>query len=292
MKIKITTILLVLFFSNKLISQRVELMLVPFEQNGKWGYLDINDSVIVEPIYEEAYPTFESRGRILINGKYGYINGKGEIVIKPKFDEAEDFKYGIAKVEKRGREFFIKVSGEKNTSTIALCGGHYRQCLQSRNLRGLDTVRLGEKYMVKITRAVRENGKLQYYPDTLQNRFDTIISIGRGYVLLEKDHKIALMNDSRRYPSAEYIDTSLNFIYDEIEFFPCQENLLEPYEIFGFKRDDKWGYIKLFYDAEEIIKPKYYSINSLERGYALVEYKRGKFGYINYYGKEYFKAED
>jgi len=36
------------------------------------------------------------------------------------------------------------------------------------------------------------------------------------------------------------------------------------------------------------ITPKYLNISSLAKGYALVEYDHGKFGYIDSYGNEYF----
>jgi hypothetical protein len=82
--VKMKRLILILLVTSsfvKLDAQRLELMLIPFEENGKWGYVDSNDSIIVQPKFEEAYPTFAFRGRIKTNGKYGFIDEKGEIII-------------------------------------------------------------------------------------------------------------------------------------------------------------------------------------------------------------------
>lgn len=284
-------ILIILITSSfgKLNAQRIEQMLIPVEKEGKWAYVDYNDSLVVEPIFEEAYPTYNLRGRIKLNGKYGFVNEKGEIVIKAKYDLAEDFKFGIARVSKNGKEKHIKPDGKENKQSIALCGGSFKQCILPRNFVGIDTFKNHNKYYVTISKFIRENGKLVYYPDTLQTAFEKVSTLGRQYVILENQGKKALFFDQRGYPSSEYVDTTLNFKYDDFKFFACQENKPEPHEIFGFRVNDKWGYIRLFYKPEEIIEAKYLGINSMERGIALVEYEKGKFGYVDQNGKEYFK---
>jgi hypothetical protein len=154
---------------------------------------------------------------------------------------------------------------------------------------GIDTFYCEGKYCVTISRVVRENGKLNYYPDTLKTHFDKVTSLGMQYVILENKGKKAFFFDQKGYSSAEYVDTTLNFKYDEFKFFPCQKNISDPHQIFGFRINDKWGYIRLFYAPKEIIEPKYLTISSMERGVALVEYEKGKYGYVDKYGKEYFK---
>ncbi|MEM0991664.1 MAG: WG repeat-containing protein [Bacteroidota bacterium] len=269
-------------------AQRIELLLVPFEEAGKWGYINHKDSVVVQPIFEEAYPTFDFRGRIRLKGKYGFINEEGKIVIKPKYDEAEDFMFGMAKVSKKGKSEYITTNGRINKEIIALCGGIYRRCIPERGLVGIDTFKVGNKYHMVINTPVREHGKLNYYPDTLKTSVDKISALGGQYVILENNGKQALLFDQRIYRSTEQVDTSLNFKYDEFKFFTCQKNHAQPHEIFGFRIDNKWGYIRLLHKPKEIIKPKYWSIQSMKRGIALVEYAEGKYGYVDQYGKEYF----
>lgn len=266
-------------------------MLVPFEKDGKWGYVDYNDSVVVEPSFDEAHPTYNFKGRIKLKGRYGYINEYGKIVISPKYDHAEDFKFGRAKVYRNGKQKVIISDGKRSKHGVALCGAVFRQCIRTSGFVGMDTFRCGNKYRIAISRFVRQNNELKYSPDTLDTRLDGVDLLGRQYVILDKNGKKAFAFDQRSYPSTEFVDTALNFKYDEFMFFPCQVGEVAPHEIFGFRVGDKWGYIELFYSPREIIEPKYFSISSMERGFALVEYEKGKFGYIGRDGREYFSRD-
>ena len=264
-------------------------LLIPFEQEGKWGFVNYHDSIIVSPIFEEAYPTFSNRGRIKQNGKYGFINEKGKIVIKPKYDTATDFKNGAAQVSRRGKSKRINIFGKKNATYLAGCGGIFRNCLSPRRFYGIDTFKVKEKYRITVMRSKKTNGKLTYYSDTLNTLFDQVTSIGRQYVILEKNKKKALLFEYRGAPATYLNDDSLNFEYEAFQFFPCHEFYqFGSDNIFGFKKNGKWGYIKLFYRPKIITKATYLSISSMKRGVALVEYKSGKFGYVSSTGKEYF----
>jgi len=290
MKVTIVPIVLILFLlGENLTAQRIDDMLIPFEEDGKWGYVDSNDSIIVPPKYEEAYPTFDLRGRVKLKGKYGFIDEKGKLVIKPKWDAADDFKFGITKVSKGGKSKIINTAGGINRRSISLCGGVYRQCLHPKSLSGIDTFRVNGKINIEINTMVQEDGKLSYYPDTLATKLDEVEALANQYVIFTQGDKKALFFDQRAFIGAEYIDTSLEFKYQEFEFFSCQDSKTEYHEVFGYKRNGLWGYIRLFYQPEEIIDPKYISIGSMERGVALVEYEKGSFGYIDQYGKEYFE---
>lgn len=276
-------------------SQTIDVMLFPYEENGKWGFKNANDSIIIKPKFEEAYPTFNSRGRIKYNGKYGFIDEKGEIIIKPKFDSAEDYKFGLVSVSLKGKTKTLDKEGKVSKRSYALCGGVFQNCLSPKDFIGIDTIRINGKYHgkyhVQIHEMVRENGKLNYYPDTLSNTFDMVESLANQYVILTQGERKALFFDEYGFVSAEYVDTLLEFKYQEFKFFSCQNSKELHHEIFGFKRNDKWGYIRLFYEPNEIIEPKYIWIGSMERGVALVEYEEGKFGYINEKGKEYFSRD-
>lgn len=120
---KIITIFLICLCS-KAFCQSNELI-IPFLEDGKWGFMNEAKEIIVSPIYEEAYPSLSNRFRIKIKGKYGYIDKSGEIVIKPKYENAEDFnRHGVAKVERKGKVKYIVYSGKKYKQNFALCGAH------------------------------------------------------------------------------------------------------------------------------------------------------------------------
>lgn len=64
-----------------------------FEQNGKWGLVNNNGLVIVEPQYDTIfrYDKKTDLARVKKDKKYGYINGDGDVVIELKYDYAKDF---------------------------------------------------------------------------------------------------------------------------------------------------------------------------------------------------------
>jgi len=79
---------------------RGEAALFPIRADGKWGYIDRQGRVVVEPQYDEAYPFSEGLGRIGIDqetvGKFGFVDATGATAIEPQFSWASDFSEGLA----------------------------------------------------------------------------------------------------------------------------------------------------------------------------------------------------
>lgn len=73
------------------------------KKNGKWGLIDKNGNVIIEPQYKQV---FVNRNQIRIldaNDKYGYLDAVGNMIVEPKYDYADiGFSNGFAVV---GRDF-------------------------------------------------------------------------------------------------------------------------------------------------------------------------------------------
>lgn len=90
-------------------------------------------------------------------------------------------------------------------------------------------------------------------------------------------------HEGNYYGGGQYIVENLDFQYLEIETFRCKlcEEGINQYV--GVKKDGLWGYVSVYIDAEEHIYPKYISISSMAKGFALVEYEKRKFGYIDSY---------
>lgn len=77
--------------------------LAAVEVDGKWGYIDSFGEFAIAPQFAEAAPFSEGRARVRIgshNVPFGYIDVEGNVVIKPQYDCAESFRAGIAKVGK------------------------------------------------------------------------------------------------------------------------------------------------------------------------------------------------
>jgi len=185
MKAKFLIFLICLFISTLIFSQKIEYRIVPFKQGGLWGYMNHKKEVIIEPKYEEAYPTYSFVGRIKYKGKYGYINNEGEIIIKARYDEASDFRHGISKVRKRKKTFYIRDNGKKNRESVTICGGEARYCFESfAYTEKKEVTNGGEKYILL------PRGKNKFPIDTLDILFDSIFQFNKA-LFLQIDAKIS-----------------------------------------------------------------------------------------------------
>ena len=70
------------------------------ERRAKWGYIDKNGQLVIEPVFEYASNFAEGLSCVqkIEQGKYGYIDKTGQFVIEPIFKEASDFSEGLATV--------------------------------------------------------------------------------------------------------------------------------------------------------------------------------------------------
>lgn len=88
------------------------------ERNFKYGFMDINGNVVVEPKYSTV-ENFADNGLALVAiddyEKYGFIDVTGKVVIDLQYDYAESFSEeieGLAYVSKGKEEGYIDASGE------------------------------------------------------------------------------------------------------------------------------------------------------------------------------------
>ena len=86
-----------------------------FEKLGSFGYIDVDNNIVIEPQYECAMSFSEGLACVTeVGGKTGYINRDGEVVIPFEYDAGTAFREGIARVKKDGRWAKITVDGELN----------------------------------------------------------------------------------------------------------------------------------------------------------------------------------
>ncbi|MEN0047132.1 MAG: WG repeat-containing protein [Bacteroidota bacterium] len=287
MKASILLFLIGLFVSTFSYCQKIEYRIIPFEEGGLWGYMNHKKEIIVAPKYEEAYPTYNSAARIKYKGKYGYIDKKGEIIIKTKYNEADDFRFGIARVQKGNQTFYIKGDGKKNREIVAVCGGGTRHCFQPfAHTEKKEVANEDEKYLLL------PRGKNKFRIDTLSVLFDSIFQFNKA-LFLQINSKIAVIPSWGRnrlfrdeHKSKKPI---LDFKYEEIKLFRCKDKDGYDY-IIGLREGNLWKYFDTTY-LHAITKVKYLSIHIMQNNLALVEYQKGKFGYIDNQGNEYFYRE-
>ena len=68
---------------------------LPFERNGKWGYLDRKGKIAIEAKYDAVNYFYDGLAEVIIGTgekqQSGYINKQGEVVIKPQYRYAFNF---------------------------------------------------------------------------------------------------------------------------------------------------------------------------------------------------------
>jgi hypothetical protein len=67
-----------------------------FEKDGKWGLLDEDGVVVIEPKYEKLDTFQENLAPAAENGKWGFIDISGKWAITPRFDDYNYFNGGHA----------------------------------------------------------------------------------------------------------------------------------------------------------------------------------------------------
>ncbi|SFU70173.1 WG containing repeat-containing protein [Pustulibacterium marinum] len=88
-----------------------------YKQKGKWGYIDKEKNVVIDFIFEDAFPFSEGLAVVVMNQKKGFIDRNGNVIIDYQFDSATYFKNGIADVVVNKDKFQIDKLGNKTKVT-------------------------------------------------------------------------------------------------------------------------------------------------------------------------------
>jgi hypothetical protein len=59
--------------------------------DGKWGFVDKNGKVVIEPQYDDARSFSNGYAAVKTGGKWGFIDAEGSIVIENTFSDVKDF---------------------------------------------------------------------------------------------------------------------------------------------------------------------------------------------------------
>lgn len=82
------------------------------KKDGKWGFIDCNGNVIVEPMYSSANSFSEGLAAVQNDGKWGYIDKTGKLVIPFTLDSTYAFSEGLAAYSKGNYYGYINTAGE------------------------------------------------------------------------------------------------------------------------------------------------------------------------------------
>lgn len=255
--------------------------LFPVSENDKWGYVDEQGMMIIEPQFQMASDFKNDRAVVVVidkNGyknKYGYIDKSGKMVVEPQYDEAGDFSDGLAVVSKDYRWGFIDPTGKE---VIPL------QFVEALNFSGgLAAVRMQPTEVSKDAQwgYINKKGEV-VIPPIFYKAFE--FHDGLAKVINGKFGETNLQG---------FIDTKGNFVIKPqfISTGDSSEGLI-PVEIGGRNRKDgegiytrisgKWGYADK--TGKILIEPKFDGADEFSEGLANVTIGE-KYGYVDKSGK-------
>ncbi|MEY8338322.1 WG repeat-containing protein [Lachnospiraceae bacterium 62-35] len=78
--------------------------------NGKWGFVDLDGNMVIEPQYADARPFSNGLAPVMPGSSWGYITQENQLVIEDKFLDAKSFYKGVAPVKENSRWSGIKLN--------------------------------------------------------------------------------------------------------------------------------------------------------------------------------------
>jgi len=85
-----------IFFFSSIYADGEENALFPISEGEKWGYIDRDGKVVIEPQFDRAFEFSEGLAVVWKDGVCGYIDQNGKMAIEAIFETCEDFSEGLA----------------------------------------------------------------------------------------------------------------------------------------------------------------------------------------------------
>lgn len=104
----------------------------------KYGYIDKNGAIVIEPKFDRASRFSEGFAAVSIDGKWGYVDKTGNELCEPQFDSAERFREGMAKILLLNKYGFVNSEGRLVVIPQFDSAGHF--------FDGMAKVTIGNKY--------------------------------------------------------------------------------------------------------------------------------------------------
>jgi hypothetical protein len=278
-------------------------------KNGKDGYIDINEKILIPFEFDDIGVFSEGLApvRKTKNGKEGYINRKGEIIIDFQFDNASYFyKNGVAEIQIANKIGYINKEGDRIIPAIYDYGIHTKSddfVVVSKNEKLAFFSNKGEQktkfefdkvfkhsenkgYVVGANGLilVEKSGQFAY----LDSNFNIVVPYGKydNAFPFNANH-LAIVQENKKYGIIDSLGTLIIPLkYDLIEHPAIYSNIFAE-----FLTNDSGKYGLLDSNGDTLLENKYEEIiwDRLKRGENQQKYfiykENGKFGAINTKGE-------
>lgn len=224
--------------------------LIAFRTGDKWGYLNEEEEVVIQPTYDAAGRFNDGEAIVKQNGKYflidsdgikvldkgylalyrdvstgnvlymedslwGFMDGDGEILTEPLYDKVIESSEGIFTVKKNDMYGYVDSEGKEITDIKFKAATPYSQ--------GLGVVKLDDKWGVID---MRGKVKIDYKYDLLSgfDKFNRAVAIigddlnNATYYLIDEEDNIIIEGDNRIFdqgPIYPVIEGGKYFLYDK-----------------------------------------------------------------------------
>lgn len=250
----------------------------PFMSGLKYGYININGDIVIEPKYEDTKGMGAGAGffcdglaKVYNGSRWGYINADGEIAISPQWPAVYDFSQERAFVQNGSEKLGIIDNTGKQIIGFEYDNVACYFTYPPENLSGAGWYKGGCCFSDGLA-AVCKDGKWGYVDLSgniaIELQYDQAGVFYGGYAVVEKDKQVALIN------------TSGNVIipfgtYSSIGPYKCSRLVVE--------QSGKYGVISI---DQNIVVPfgTYQRIGDFSEGKASVLLGEGQYGYITVMG--------
>jgi len=222
---------------------------LPFQANGKWGFMDRTGKVMIPAHYQYVEPFSEGLALVIKDDKLGFIDKAGKVMIPIEYQDGESFIDGTAIVSKSGQFGMIN----RNNKVIIplkyeLVGRFYSSLALVAN----------ETHYGYVDREGRE---------LIPLKLDYGTDFKNGFAVVEIDGKKGIINTKGKL------------------VVPAKYSWLESFNQYGLaraKNDSLYGLLNQ--NGSEQLHFEYDRIGEFSKGLSLITAK-GKYGYIDRIGK-------
>jgi len=230
--------------------------LFPVQIDGRWGYINGEGRITIEPVFREAGLFVEGRARARLDGRRGFINAAGDFISEPHFESTLDFSNGLASVRVEGRWGFVDRSGN-----LTIAPRFRKACPFSEGRAFVLTEENGWEYINSEGQIIRSENTPEFR-ELEESAFS-------GGLALIKNH--------------EGIFGFINRTGDPV--ITPQFSTAKPFSdgYAAVKISDRWGYIDK--DKVFLINPRFIAAGDFHEGLAPVRENTNTWGYINQQGE-------
>lgn len=296
-------------------SMPYEKTVLKYEQNGKWGLIDLKGNVVTKAIYDSIDGLSNKEGELLItqDGKCGVINTKGAELIKPEYDyiSGDEYYTSEKKYALSGYVLGIKTNdgyryGYMNYKRKQLLDTEYNEIMRLGGIGSENT----DKDVILLAKKNGQYGLIKNTKVMIDFRYQAIDYSGvNNLFIVTRSTKSGVYNSAgKKILSVKYDEVSVHDTYietklkEEKAYFNLLGNRIDKSTIkeeseeekkteiktttgklIPKEKDDKWGFVDN--NSNVVVDYQYDQVTELNQyGFAGVKLD-GKWGSIDENGK-------